>query len=113
MLPSHIVNPGKITERPPSQTLSDTTIGFTSSSDGGRPASRACGSDGCPGESNIQTPGEMRHFLPIEMLFATVITHPWPIPVPLPTVNTGRPVKREPNERLHFPSKRTSSPITI
>src|SRR5436853_447163 len=97
MLPSPTVTPGNTITRPPSQTLSLITIGFTSASDGALPAARAEGSDGCPGESNNQTPCAIRQFSPIDTLFATVITHPCPIPVRLPTVSTGRLTYRAAN----------------
>src|ERR1035437_1859685 len=47
-----MVTPGMIVAPRPIQTLSSITTGFTSSSAVGRPAMRAAGSAGCPGESN-------------------------------------------------------------
>ena len=89
MLPSPIVTPGKMTARPPIQTLSATTIGFTSASNAGTLSRRACGSAGWPGESNIHTPAAILQFRPIVMLLPTVKEQPWPMPVPLPIVSVG------------------------
>jgi hypothetical protein len=74
-------------------------------------SSRACGSAGCPGESNIHTPAAILQFRPIVIFFPTVKEHPWPMPVPLPMFKVGFSVYRAAKVKLHFPSMITSSPM--